>query len=75
MSTLQSTLLFISGCFISNVGLRLGKNQAKAKQDTELELLLFENYSPFSSTLPSQNNCIYSKKCTKNKYICLNEVM
>ena len=75
MYTLQSTRLFICGFFRSNVGLRLAKNQAKAKQHPEPELLQFENYSPFSSTLPSQNNTRYSKKCTKNKYICLNKVM
>ena len=37
------------------------KNQAKAKQHSEAEHLLFENYS-FPS---SKNNSRYSKKCTK----------
>ena len=50
------------------------KNQAKAKQHPEAEHLLFENYSFFSSTLSSKNNGGYSKKRTKNKYVCLNEV-
>ena len=47
------------------------KNQAKAKQHSEAEHLLFENYS-FPS---SKNNSRYSKKCTKNRYVCLNEVI
>ena len=38
------------------------------------ELLLFENYSPSSSTLSYQNNR-YSKKCTKNKCVCFNDNM
>ena len=35
---------FISNTFISNAGLKIAKNQAKAKQHSEAELLLFENY-------------------------------
>ena len=38
----------------------------------EAELLLFEKYLLSSSMLLSKNNR-YSKKCTKNKYISLNE--
>ena len=39
------------------------------------EFLLFENYSLSSFPLLFKNNGRHSKKCTKNKYICLNEVM
>ena len=39
------------------------------------EILLLENYSLSSSTLPSKDNRRYSKKSTKNKCACLNEVM
>ena len=52
---------FISHTFISN-------------QNAEAELLLFENYLLSSSKLSSKNNRRYSKECTKNKYVCLNEV-
>ena len=58
-----------------NARLKLAKNQAKAKQHPEAELLLFENFSLSSSTLSSKNNRRYSKKCTKNKCFCLNEVI
>ena len=58
--------------FISNDRLKFTKNQAKANQHPEAEHLLFENYSFSSSMLLSKNNR-YSKKCTKNKYVCLNE--
>ena len=61
---------FISYTFISNVWLKLVKIQAKAKQHSEAELLLFENYLLFSSTLSTKNNRKYSKICTKNKYFC-----
>ena len=60
--------------FIRNARLNLAKNQAKAKQHTEAELLLNENYLPSSSTLSSRSNSRYSKKCTKSNHICLNEV-
>ena len=36
---------FISNTFISNTRLKLSKNQAKAKQHREGELLLFENFA------------------------------
>ena len=39
------TPFFISNTFISKARLILVKNQAKAKQDPEAELFLFENYS------------------------------
>ena len=61
--------------FISNARLKLEKNQVKAKQQPETELLLIENYSLSSSMLSSKNNSRCSKKCTKSKYICLNEVI
>ena len=60
---------------MSNVRLILAKNKANAKQHPEVELLLFEYCSLSSSTLPFKNNRRYSKKCIKNKYICLNEVI
>ena len=52
---------FISNTFISNVRLKLAKNQANAKQQPETELLLFEFFSHSSSTLSSKNNRRYSK--------------
>ena len=52
---------FISITFINNTGLKLAKNQANAKQHPEAEILLFENYSHFSS-LSSKSNKTYSKK-------------
>ena len=56
-------MFFISNNFISNdVRLKLTENQANAKQYAEAELLLFENYSYASSTLPSKNNGTYPKK-------------
>ena len=45
--------------FISNTRLKVAKNQAKAKQYPEAELLLFENYWLASSMLSSQNNRKY----------------
>ena len=45
--------------------MKLVKDQAKAKQHPETELLVLENYSLFSSMLSSKNNSRYSKKCTK----------
>ena len=63
---------FVSNTFISNARLKLAKNQVKAKQHPETELLLFENKSHSSSKLSSKNN---SKKCKKNKCICFNEVI
>ena len=46
------------------------KNQAKAKQYPETEILLFENYLLSSSTLSAKSNRSYSKKCGK-KEVCL----
>ena len=45
------------------------KNQAKAKQNPEAGLFLFENYSLSSSMLPSKTNMRCSKKCAKNKCV------
>ena len=50
-------------------------NQVKAKQQPEAELRLFENYWLSLSTLSFKNNKKYSKKCTKNKNVCLNAVI
>ena len=66
---------FISNTFRSNARLKLVKNQGKAKEHPEAELLLLENYSLTSSSLSSKNNRRYSKKIIKNKYVCLNEVI
>ena len=49
--------------------MKLAYNQAKAKQHPEDELLLFESYLLSPSTLSPK-----SKKCIKDKYVCLNEV-
>ena len=59
---------------VSLARLKLAKNQAKAMQHPEGEHLLFKNYSFFSFALSTKNNRRYCKNCTKNKYICLNEV-
>ena len=48
----------------------MAKNQAKAKQHSEAELLLFENYSHSSSTLLSKDNRTYSRKEAKEQ-VCL----
>ena len=53
--------------FISNTKLKFAKNQPNAKQHSQAELLLFENYSHSSSTLSSKNNGTYSKK----EHVCL----
>ena len=58
------TLFFISNTFINNTRLKLAKNQAKAKQRPEAEVLLFENCS-----LSSLRNV------RKNKCACFNEIM
>ena len=55
----------ISNTFISNRRLKLAKNQAKAKQHPEIELLLFENYSLSSYILSSKTNLRHRKKCAK----------
>ena len=47
--------------------LKLAKNQAKAKQHPEAELLLFENYSLLSSLLPFKINIRYCEKMYKKQ--------
>ena len=66
--------IYKSNTFISNARPKLAKNQARAKQHPEAELLLNENISLFSCTLSSKNNSRYSKKCTKSKYVYISEV-
>ena len=58
---------YISNTFISNARLKLAKNQAKAKQHPDGELLLLENYSHSSSMLPSKGTRAYSKKMRNKK--------
>ena len=67
--------LYIRNIYISNTKLKLAKNQAKAKQHSEADLLLFENYSLSSFTLSSKNNRRYSKKGVKSKCPCLYEAI
>ena len=55
--------------------MKFAKNQAKAKQHLEAELLLFRNYSLSSSTLSSKNNKRYSETCAKNKYVCFHVII
>ena len=61
--------------FISNARLKLGKNQAKAKQHSEAERMLFKNYSLYLSTLSSKNSMRYSIRFAKNKCVCFNEII
>ena len=56
---------FTRNTFMNNARLKLSENQANAKQHTEAEILLFENYSHSSYKLPSKNIKIYSKKLSK----------
>ena len=56
MFPIDVTRFFISNTFTSNTRLKLTKNQAKAKQHPEGEVLLFENYSLSSSALSSKSN-------------------
>ena len=53
----------------------MAKNQAKAKQRPEAELLLFEDYSNSSSSLSTKNNRRHYKKWAKNKWVCFNPFM
>ena len=55
--------------------MKLDKNQPKAEQYPEAELLLFENYPLSSSKLSSKNNRRYSKKCIKKNCVFRNEVI
>ena len=64
---MRYTLFFTSNTFISNARLKLVKNQGKAKEHPEAELLLLENYSLTSSLLSSKNDRRYSKKNYKKE--------
>ena len=70
-----NTCFFISITFVSTVRLKLAKNQANAKQHSEAEPLLFENYSNSPSTLSSKNYRVYSKKQQKNKCACVPNII
>ena len=54
--------------------MKLAKNQGKAKKHHAAEFLLFETYSLFLSSLSLKNIRRYSKKSTKNKYVCLSRL-
>ena len=71
---LMYTLLCVNNTVMSNVRVKLAKNQAAAKQHLEAKLLLIGNYSFSSSTLSSKNNRKYLEKCTKSQLVCLTEV-
>ena len=76
LSKRRYTLFFISNTFISNARLKLGKNQGKAKQQPEAELLLFETYSLSIPTLSYKNSWRYSKNLQKtSSYVCLSKVI
>ena len=60
---------FTSNTFISNAMLKFAKNQAKAKLHHQVDLVLFGNYSLYSSMLSSKNNKRYSEKFAK-KHAC-----
>ena len=60
---------------MNNTRLKLAKNQAKTKQQSEAELLQFENYTLSSFILSSKTNMRYSKKCAENKCSCFNEIV
>ena len=49
--------------------LKFAKNQAKAKLHHQVDLVLFGNYSLYSSMLSSKNNKRYSEKFAK-KHAC-----
>ena len=57
--------------------MKFPKNQAKAKENPEAELLLLRNYSLDKElfTLSSKNNKRYSETCGKNKYVCFHAIM
>ena len=66
---------FINNIFIRNAKMKFPKNQAKAKENPEAELLLLRNYSLSSSTLSFKSNKRYSETCGKNKYVCFHAIM
>ena len=55
--------------------MKLAKKQANAKQHPEAELLLFENYSHFSSTISSKVMGHILKNKQKNKNFCIHEII
>ena len=55
--------------------MKFAKNQAKAKQHPEVELLPLKSYSLSSSTLSSKNDKRYSEICAKNKYFCFHVII
>ena len=55
--------------------MKRGKNQANAKQHTEAQLLLFENYSHFLSTLSSKNKRHISENKQRNKCVSIHEII
>ena len=55
--------------------MKFAKNQVKAKQHPEAELLLLRSYSLSSSMLSSKNNKRYSEICAKNKYVCFHVII
>ena len=55
--------------------MEFAKNQAKAKQHPEAELLPLKNYSLSSSTLSPKNDKRYSETCAKNKYFCFHVII
>ena len=59
--TLPFTRFFISETFISNTRLKLTKNQSNPKQQAEVAILEFANYSHSLFTLSIKNNRAYSK--------------
>ena len=68
--------VFISNTFISNVALKLAKNQANAKQHPEAELLLMEiipilhsRYHPkiLGHTLKTRTKCLNHNENEKEK--------
>ena len=71
--TTPHKLSYISNFFICNSRLKLAENIARAKQQPEAELMLFENYTLSSSTLSSQNNKAYFKRREKSMCLCFKE--
>ena len=65
---------FISSTFISNARLKLATNQGNAKQHLDAELLVFENYSHFSSTLSSKKIGHVLKNNQKYECVFIHEI-
>ena len=59
------TRFFYKQNFYKQSQAEIGKNQGKAKQHPETELLLFGNYLLSTSTLSSKNNRRHSKNVQK----------